>query len=174
MRYLSDNTGVDRLTDIHARHAPGLQRYLTRLTKSPDLAEDLVQETMVRTWRHIDSLPEDPETLTRWLFTVARHLAIDSIRMRRARPKEVRFDTHEGVVLAPDAADEAVAAHSVRQAFHDLSDPHRTALREHHLEGRSMEEIATRHQLRPGTVKSRVHYAMRAIHASLRADITPS
>ncbi|MFI5842492.1 sigma-70 family RNA polymerase sigma factor [Catenuloplanes sp. NPDC051500] len=173
MRPSSSYASTTRFTGIHTTHAAGLHRYLTRLTRSSDLAQDLVQETMVRTWRHVDSLPEDPEALARWLYTVARNVAIDSMRMRQARPREVRLDPHESVVLAPDAADQAVAAHSVRLALRRLSDPHRTVLREHHLEGRSVEEIAERHHLRPGTVKSRVHYALRAVHASLKADQLP-
>jgi RNA polymerase sigma-70 factor (ECF subfamily) len=52
-------------------------------------AEDVVQETLVRAWRNLDRIPPADDGARRWLVRVARNLAIDHLRARRARPVEV-------------------------------------------------------------------------------------
>ena len=49
-------------------------------------AEDLVQETLLRAWRHPEALDPDRGSVRAWLFTTARNLAIDSWRRRSVRP----------------------------------------------------------------------------------------
>jgi len=50
-------------------------------------AEDIVQETLLRAWQHPDAIAERPPRP--WLFAVARNLAVDAYRARKARPREV-------------------------------------------------------------------------------------
>src|SRR5437763_14640193 len=79
-----------RVQGIYRAHARPLFRYLVRLTLGDQpAAEDLLQETLLRAWRHIDRLPADLDAVRPWLFTVARNHAIDASRARRIRPDEV-------------------------------------------------------------------------------------
>ena len=72
------------------QHAPVLLAYAMRLTDGDRArAEDIVQETLVRAWRHLDRLDESVGPVRPWLFTVAQRLAIDAHRARLARPHEV-------------------------------------------------------------------------------------
>lgn len=68
-------------------HGAALYRYATRLTGSPDLAEDVVQETFVRL---TTKPPSDLENIRPWLFTVATNLAHDETRARRRRFRLLR------------------------------------------------------------------------------------
>ena len=72
---------------LYAEHGGALLRYTLHLTGGDrQRAEDLVQETIVRAWRHPEALGD---RLARpWLFAVARNLAVDSYRARQARPPE--------------------------------------------------------------------------------------
>src|SRR6266436_6006144 len=72
--------------------------YVTGLLKDRHLAEDVVQETMLRAWRHCDEFSADKGSVRGWLIRVAHNIAMDKIRMRRSRPAEVAEDT------APDGA----------------------------------------------------------------------
>ena len=71
-------------------HAPVLLGYALRLTDGDRArAEDMVQETLVPAWRHLDLLDRARAPVRPWLFTVAQRVAIDAHRARRARPPEV-------------------------------------------------------------------------------------
>jgi RNA polymerase sigma-70 factor (ECF subfamily) len=161
-----DSSG--RMTKLHADHARPLLRFLLRLTRGDSqTAEDLLQETMLRAWRHIDSLPTEPDRTRRWLFTVARRLAIDTFRMRQVRPVEVSLTDAHTMKTADDSIAMAMAAHSVCHAYTQLSSAHRHILAELYFQGRTTDETAARLGLPVGTVKSRAHYALRSLHAVL-------
>ncbi|WP_455432367.1 sigma factor [Thermocatellispora tengchongensis] len=66
-------------------HGGPLYGYVLRLTGDPGRAEDVVQETLLRAWRHPDALAGRP--VRAWLFTVARNLVVDQHRARRSRPR---------------------------------------------------------------------------------------
>ena len=73
---------------LYAEHGGALLRYALHLTGGDrQRAEDLVQETIVRAWRHPEALADRPARP--WLFAVARNLAVDAYRARQARPPEV-------------------------------------------------------------------------------------
>ena len=99
-----------------------LHRFLTRLLYGQeDLAEDLVQETLLRAWRHAATLVADRSKIAPWLYTVARHVAIDAIRARRVRPPEVSLPDLHRVPSVEDDMDRVVSVHAVRLAMGKLS-----------------------------------------------------
>ncbi|WP_255657557.1 sigma-70 family RNA polymerase sigma factor [Actinoplanes sp. L3-i22] len=157
----------ERLTEIYRRHSRDLLGFLSGFTAgNRSSAEDLLQETMIRAWRHIDVLPAGAERTRRWLFTVARNVAIDSIRRKQVRPSEVGLsDRYEP---GPDETSATVlAVESLRRAIGDLSLPHRRVLAELYVRGRSPGEVARQLGVPVGTVKSRAHYALRSLRTAV-------
>lgn len=158
----------ERMTKLHADHAQPLLRFLLSLTHGESqTAEDLLQETMLRAWRHIASVPTEPENTRRWLFTVARRLTIDTVRMRQVRPVEVSLIDAHSMATTEDCIGMAMAAHSVWHAYTQLSSAHQHILAELYFRGRAADETAAQLGLPVGTVKSRAHYALRALRAAL-------
>lgn len=156
-----------RLESVHAAHAKPLLRFLLSLTRNErQAAEDLLQETMLRVWRHMDSLPTGEESVRRWLFTIARRVAIDAARMRQVRPSEVSL-LEAGPAAGDDTTNSALAVQTVVGAFHRLSADHRRVLAELHFRGSSVEEVSQRLSVPVGTVKSRAHYAMQSLRAAV-------
>ncbi|MGP3981596.1 sigma-70 family RNA polymerase sigma factor [Streptomyces sp. KR80] len=131
-------------------------------------AEDLVQETLVRAWQHPEALESDHDSMRPWLFTVARRLAIDARRARQARPPEVS-DTVLESAPAPhdDLAERSAAALDVRAALERLSPEHRAVLVQVYFRGLSVAEASSALGVPPGTVKSRTHYALRALRHAM-------
>ncbi|RIV40212.1 sigma-70 family RNA polymerase sigma factor [Micromonospora radicis] len=145
-----------------------LHRFLTRLLLGQqDLAEDLVQETFLRAWRNAQTLAADPSKIAPWLYTVARHVAIDAMRARQARPPEVSLPDLNRVPTTDDEMDRVVSVQAVRSALGKISPEHRAVLIEMYYRGASVAEAAVRLGIPEGTVKSRAYYAVRALHAAI-------
>jgi RNA polymerase sigma-70 factor (ECF subfamily) len=76
--------------DAIEEHVGSVYRYALRLTRRPDLAEDLTQETLLRGWRSRQKLRDDRAARV-WLFRIATNLWTDQIRRGQLRPEP--FDT---------------------------------------------------------------------------------
>jgi len=150
---------------LYAEHAGPLLRYALHLTNGDrQRAEDIVQETLLRAWLHPEAIAERPARP--WLFAVARNLAVDAYRARRARPHEVGEAALE-LIPAPDEADRALESWAVADALRALRPEHRGVLLETYYRGRSVAEAAVVLGIPAGTVKSRTFYALRALKLAL-------
>lgn len=147
---------------LYEEHGRALLAYATRLTGDRAAAEDVVQETLVRAWRHPDALVNGKGSVRGWLLTVARNIVTDRIRARAARPQEVA-ETPATPPVQRDHADSVVDSVVVLEALHRLSSDHRDVLLEIYFRGRSVTEAAEALNIPPGTVKSRSHYALKAL-----------
>ncbi|MEU8817199.1 sigma-70 family RNA polymerase sigma factor [Actinoplanes sp. NPDC048796] len=158
-----------RMTALHAAHSRDVYHFILNLTRGArQTSEDLTQETMVRAWRHVDGLPPSSEEERRWLFTVARRLVIDSVRSRRHRPVEVGVaDLTWAATGSDETGDTALASGTMLSAFANLTAAHRNLLADVYLRGEPVERIADRLGVPVGTVKSRTHYARKALLAAL-------
>jgi RNA polymerase sigma factor (sigma-70 family) len=161
---------AEQMTALHADHARAVLGLLLVLTRGQrQTAEDLLQETMLRAWRHLDSVPPEPDAARRWLCTIARRLVIDGVRLRRGRPAEVHLVDMTWIPARDDTTGTALASHAMRCALGRLSPAQRSLLSEVYLVGRSTEEVASRLGVPIGTVKSRTHYALRALRTGIEA-----
>src|SRR6201990_1542665 len=152
---------------LYAEHGGALLRYALHLTSGDrQRAEDLVQETIVRAWRHPDALVTRPPRA--WLFAVARNLAVDAYRARQSRPPETgqeAFDT----LPAHDDADRTLESWAVAEALASLRPDHRSVIVETYYRGCSVAEAAATLGIPAGTVKSRTYYALKALKLALQA-----
>jgi len=151
---------------LYAEHGGALLRYALHLTGGDrQRAEDLVQETIVRAWRHPEALTDRPARP--WLFAVARNLAVDAYRARQSRPPEVGqavLDT----LPADDDADRTLESWAVAEALASLRPDHRKVIVETYYRGCSVAEAAATLGIPPGTVKSRTFYALKALKLALQ------
>ncbi len=160
---LSDEAVVRTLYEEHGR---SLLAYATRLTGDRAAAEDVVQETLVRAWRHASTLTEDRGSVRGWLLTVARNIVTDRARARAARPAEVA-ESPTSPPIERDHSDTVVDTMVVLDALDQVSPEHRDVLVEIYYRGRSVTEAARVLGIPPGTVKSRTYYALRALRAAI-------
>ncbi|HSA51544.1 MAG TPA: sigma-70 family RNA polymerase sigma factor [Yinghuangia sp.] len=129
-------------------------------------AEDVVQETMLRAWRQAAGLDASVPSMMPWLSTVARRIVIDEYRARSVRPQEVNPEPLE-FMPGRDHVESMLRSLVVTEAVRALSPTHREVVVETVLRDRSIKEVAADLNIPAGTVKSRVHYAVRALRAML-------
>ncbi|WP_406367512.1 sigma-70 family RNA polymerase sigma factor [Streptomyces sp. NBC_01546] len=163
---LPRHTDAHALARLHKEHGKALYAFLLGLTFGDrHRAEDLVQETLFRAWKHPEALESAHASMRPWLYTVGRRLAIDARRARQVRPAEVGPDALEFSPAADDRTEQAVAVLDVREALRLLSPEHRAVLVQIYFRGASVCEAAEALGVPPGTVKSRTYYALRALRA---------
>jgi RNA polymerase sigma-70 factor (ECF subfamily) len=158
---------------LYEEHGRALLAYATRLTGDRAAAEDVVQETLVRAWKHPEVLVNGKGSVRGWLLTVARNIITDRARARAARPVEVA-ESPATPPIERDHADSVVDSMVVMAALEQLSGNHRDVLVELYFRGRSVTEAADVLGIPPGTVKSRSHHALRALRevfAAPRAEL---
>ena len=152
---------------LHHEHATALWGYCLHLTdRDPSRAQDVCQETLMRAWQHPEVLSRSSAATRGWLFTVARNIVIDDWRARRARPETVTADPPERR-QDRDEIDELLQRWVVAEAMSRLSADHRRVLQECYLQGRTVADASRRLGVPEGTVKSRAHYALRALRLAL-------
>jgi RNA polymerase sigma-70 factor (ECF subfamily) len=143
--------------DLYQRNGPAMLAFATRLLGDAHIAEDVVQEAMMRAWRQAESLARHPLTVRSWLFRVTHNLVVDRFRHVKCRPTEV-FVAVEGPT-EPDRTDQVLDSVILTRALRQLTPAHRRILEEVYLNGRTAAEAAGRLGIPVGTAKSRLHHA---------------
>lgn len=154
---------------LYDEHAAVLWRYALRLTGDASRAEDIVQETLLRAWQHPEVIGDSERSPRAWLCTVARHLIIDERRSPQYRNVVGTYD--ETSVPEPptrDEVDTALDRMLIADAMTQLSPDHQAVIERAYYRGWSTGQIADDLQIAEGTVKSRLHYAVRALRLSLQ------
>ncbi|MEU0360391.1 sigma-70 family RNA polymerase sigma factor [Streptomyces cyaneofuscatus] len=152
---------------VYDKHGVVLLRVATgMLCGDSHRAQDLVQEAVLRAWRHSDILDPEADGVRPWLVTVIRNLVIDGHRARQARPPETADNVLEDMP-GPEHVDRAITRKIVRDALGDLSIQHREILIHVQYLDRSVAQTAQALGIPPGTVKSRTHLALKALKEAL-------
>lgn len=153
---------------LYDEHAVALWRYAVRLTGDRARADEVVQETLLRAWQHPEVTDDDERPVRAWLFTVARNMIIDERRSARFRRETSVADTDGAFDRAgPDEVGAALDRMLIGQAVAQLSAEHRAVIQRSYEQGWSTAQIAADLQIAEGTVKSRLHYAVRALRLTL-------
>jgi RNA polymerase sigma-70 factor (ECF subfamily) len=155
------------LRALYEQYAAPLLSYALRLTGGDrGRSEDIVQETLLRAWRHPVAPTAVRGPVRAGLVTGARKGAVHAHRAPRARPPETGDDAL-ALVPAVDEIEQALDHWLIADALATLSPDHRAVIVETYYRGRSVAEAAAVLGVPPGTVKSRTFYALRALRLAL-------
>jgi RNA polymerase sigma-70 factor (ECF subfamily) len=146
-----------------------LRQYVRRLVKSPEAAEDIVQEAFLRTYENADRV----QTPRAFLFSAARNLAFDARRHNRVQKTDSLGDFDASHVVSPgESLEGGVLAEErsrlLKEAVVRLSPQCRASFTLRVFHGCSYKEIAQRLGLSPKTVENHIARALRETNTYLR------
>jgi RNA polymerase sigma-70 factor, ECF subfamily len=160
---------------LFRRYQLPLYAYAFELVHHEQSSLDIVQETFIAAVRHIGSLREDAR-FGSWLFGIAHQKCI---QLWRRQSREVALYENLADVPVEYEADplelllRQEQEHEFMQQVDQLPFPQRSVLLLHFIEDFSIDEIAHITETQPGTVKSRLHYAKRALRKLITTDPQP-
>jgi RNA polymerase sigma-70 factor (ECF subfamily) len=154
--------------ELVERYAPKLRYFLRKLLSSAEAADDCLQDVWLEVFRGLARLA-DPQAFRAWVYRIARDRAFGLLRKGRRQEQPL------GEIDVPDeAADESEFspedAARIHAALDRLPAEQREVLVLRFLEEMSYDEIARVTSQPLGTVRSRIHYAKRALGRALRED----
>lgn len=142
--------------------------YIRGLVGKEQDAWDVLQETWLRVMRDIDAL-RDPKALSAWLYTIARNRALS--HMRHSSREEPMAECGEETAQALENGDFSFEdADAIHSALGKLTPCHREVLTLYFMKDLSIDEIAGVLQSPTGTIKSRLHFAKRALKGILQQE----
>ena len=143
-----------------------------RILRDVDLAEDATQQALLAIWQNLPAL-RDPARFDAWSYRLTVNACYSEGR-RRGVWKPNLVVLNEDMAAARDAMAQVHDRDQLERGFRRLSIDHRAVVVLHTYLGLSLDEIADVLGVRPGTVRSRLHYAVRAMRAAIDADERPA
>jgi RNA polymerase sigma-70 factor, ECF subfamily len=149
-----------------------LHRVAQRILRDLDLAEDATQQALVSMWRDLPEL-RDPERFDAWSYRLLVHVCYEVGRRERRWSPNLHLLERDGPGEA-DVANAIVDRDQLERAFRRLSVEHRAVVVLHHYLDWPMDRVARVLGIPPGTARSRMYHALRALRAAIDADARPS
>jgi RNA polymerase sigma-70 factor (ECF subfamily) len=155
------------IRQLYSQYAQALHGYAEQFCPDRASADDIVQETFIRAWRHLPQLSTGDRPIRPWLFRVARNLLIDANRAAKARPMTIPGQP-AGEAGTDPALDEVLDRQLVSAALQHLSPAHQAVLVETFYRGETTAAAARELGIPHGTARSRLHYALDAMRQQLQ------
>lgn len=157
----------DRLVGVWHRD---MYRYAAWLCRDPAIAEDVVQEALLRAWKSLDGLRDDAAA-KQWVLTIVRRENARHFERKRLETVDIDNLTASQAAMLAESSDSDLD--DVRQAIYRLDDDYREPLVLQVLMGHSTKEIAELMDIRPGAVLTRLHRARNKLRDELGEGAAP-
>lgn len=143
-----------------------------RILRDTDLAEDATQQALLAIWRDLPQL-RDPQRFDAWSYRLlVRACYAEGRRSRSWGPNLHLLPADE--LATGEGLSSVIDRDQLDRGFRRLSIDHRAVVVLHHYLDMTVDEVAQTLGVPLGTVRSRLHYAMRALRSALEADARPA
>lgn len=171
---VADRGDKQAFAELFQHFAPQLKAYAlskSGVAGSGEIAEEVVQETMIKVWRRASLYNASKANLSAWIFSIARNTRIDILRRHAKHQSNISTDdlwltaedTEPFAALQQKRIEEAI-----RGSLGSVSSEQSLMLQKMYMEGKSQSEIAAECDIPLGTVKSRVRLAMARLKLVLK------
>jgi RNA polymerase sigma-70 factor, ECF subfamily len=171
-----DTTALEILYDHYASSVLGVS---LKVIGNQTLAEDVLQETFWRVWQSAATYQSQRGSFTSWLFRIARNLAIDVHRRRKARPQTISETADANPILdeipdpdmdVPEQAQSNFQAQQVRNALRNLPPDQRQVIEMAYFYGMTRQEIAEATGEALGTIHTRARLGLQKLRRELERE----
>lgn len=152
-------------------HSPQMYRAAWRVVRDDHIAEDIVQESLLKAHERLDTFA-GASSIATWLHRIAVNTALDHLRKRKTR-SEVALDEVPETGETPDADTSQDLSEQTAQAMRDLTELERSAFTLRHFEGYSLKEIGEQLDMNVNAVKQAVFRAVQKVRVHLKPLVTP-
>ncbi len=159
-----------RFEDIVSIYYQDMYRFAAWLCRDKAIAEDVVQEALLRAWKSLDALRDDAAAKS-WLLTIVRRENARYFERHRLESVDIENLTPSQEALLADGQDDEMD--QLREAIFQLDDDYREPLVLQVLMGYSTKEIADMMELKQGAVLTRLHRARLKLKKSILDDAAP-
>lgn len=154
--------------DLYRRYAPPVFTLALQMLNSREEAEEVLQDTFLKLYRKASRYEAERASVKTFIYAIARNQALSKLRTRKRTPATTSYSVANltQAFAQPEGADPLTRI-VVRDALSQLSVQERTLLEASFYEGISHEQLASRHGLPLGTLKSKLRRALLKLHTLL-------
>ena len=154
---------VDAFNKLFERFAKKIFALGMKITRNEQLANDLIQESMLNVWQKAPLYDLDKGSAKGWIFTLSRNRCFDMLRKQKRQPNCISADDiwpleaiGEPTMVHEDIGGQQVELSLIEGYFVQLPDPQRAVIEQIYIKDRTHEEAAAHLQIPLGTLKSRL------------------
>lgn len=152
------------VSDAFDRHGNELLGFAVNALRDRPLAEDCVQEALVRAWNARERFDAERASERTWLFAILRNVVVDAMRARTRQPASAFADDHMDVAAdVPDPLERLALVEGLSK----LSAEHRAVIVAIHIDGLSYADFSAASGVPAATLRTRAFYALRALRGHL-------
>ncbi|MDB9702577.1 sigma-70 family RNA polymerase sigma factor [Rhodospirillales bacterium] len=169
IRKVADHRDRAAFAEVFDYFGPRLKSYVMRQGSDPQLAEEVVQETMVKIWHKADQFDSKKASASTWIYTIARNMRIDLLR-KMNRPEPDMNDpamTPDPDPMAYDKIAFDQEADQLKKSITLLPEDQQRVLQLAYFEDKTHNDVAVELNVPLGTVKSRIRLALKRIRTEL-------
>ena len=147
---------------LYENYADALLGVIKKVIKDNDLAQDVLQETLIKVWKKGNSYNPEKSKLFTWLYRIAYNSAIDKIRsVNNKTAKEVQIENSNVYKLTIKSLNEDVL--DIKKHLHTLDTKYQEVINALFFDGMTHQEASDELSIPLGTIKSRLKIALREL-----------
>ena len=174
---VGNNQDVDAFNQLFTRFSKKILALGMKLTRNEQLANDLIQESMLNVWQKAPLYDLDKGSAKGWIFTLSRNRCFDMLRKQKRQPNCISADDiwplesgAEPTMVHEDIAGQQVELSLIEGYFDKLSDSQRAVVEQIYIKDRTHEEAAAHLQIPLGTLKSRLRLGVAKLRNMIGVD----
>ncbi len=149
----------DAISDLYNAYSGALYGVVLRIVQSPEVAQQVLQDTFVKAWRNGASYDAGKGRLFTWLLNIARNTAIDATRTSHFQHSK-KTESLDKVAFRSGGEHINTDHLGLREVVDKLDDKYRTLIELIYFNGYTQEEAAEETGIPIGTIKTRLRFAI--------------
>lgn len=164
-----DHTALAYLYD---HYAPILYSVIVRIVKMEEVSEEVLQDTFVKIWNNIHSCDLEKARLLTWMISIARNLAIDTLRSKEftRKNKTVQLENNGSLIMDKIYVEQKIKDPYLKDLLRSLRPEEQKVIHLSFFEGYTHTQISEKFNIPLGTVKTRLRLALKSLRKLLNTS----